>query len=177
MMDIYIGRHTCLHMYILGKGPPKHGRVAVASWGWQCVKAPPHRITTKLLFLLSSFPFKPIYLFFLFFSLPSLTMVDAPFALPMMPRLLTTLCNFINICDLLPQNECKVASLYTRDIACWTYHRTIENKGKSTQNIDFYWTKQEAIPTYHISFNTLHCEEFESVIILNSSCCYFMLIL
>ena len=51
-----------------------------------------------------------------------------------------------------------------------------KNKGKSTQNIYFYQAKLGAIPTYQILFSSLHHEEFESAIILNSNCCYLKLI-
>ena len=38
----------------------------------------------------------------------------------------------------------------------------IANKGKSTQNADYCWANQGAIPTYQISFLSLQYEEFES---------------
>ena len=47
-----------------------------------------------------------------------------------------------------------------------------KKKGKPTQTVDFCWKTRNYT---HISFLSLHYEEFEFVIILNSSFCYFML--
>ena len=82
-------------------------------------------------------------------------------------------CQIANKCNLLPQNEHKVTNLYTEIQP--VKHVTEQYKTKSTQNIDFCQTNKELYPRiiYYINWS-LHYEQFESVITLTSSWCYYI---